>query len=271
MNQFFQAVRHHGWDLSLRGTATFYPEDYPKGTEQLPRALSEHVIAQVERAANLERFDNPAYELTTRILIRCGLRVSDALKLSFDCIIEDGDGELHTSATTTTRCAVRRSSRSTASSEISSATSSTGSSPASPTEPRSCSLARSPTLRSKAYREALGRWLCKCDVRDERGQPVHLTPHQWRHFLGTTLINLDVPQEVVRKLLDHDSHQMVAHYARLSDTTIRRHWEKARKVNLSGEVVTLDPAGPLAEASWAKSASRVRPRHYPTATADCRF
>jgi hypothetical protein len=66
------------------------------------------------------------------------------------------------------------------------------------------------------------------------------------------LINLDVPQEVVRKLLDHDSHQMVAHYARLSDKTIRRHWERARKVNVSGEVVTLDPAGPLAEASWAK-------------------
>src|ERR1035438_3393465 len=45
---------------------------------------------------------------------------------------------------------------------------------------------------------------------------------------------------------------MVAHYARLSDKTIRRHWERARKVNVSGEVVTLDPEGPLAEASWAK-------------------
>jgi len=61
-----------------------------------------------------------------------------------------------------------------------------------------------------------------------------------------------VPQEVVRKILDHDSHAMTAHYARLSDTTIRRHWEQARKVNVSGETVTIDPHGPLAEASWAK-------------------
>jgi len=52
--------------------------------------------------------------------------------------------------------------------------------------------------------------------------------------------------------LDHDSHVMTAHYARLSDTTIRRHWEAARKVNISGETVTLDPDGPLAEAAWAK-------------------
>ena len=39
---------------------------------------------------------------------------------------------------------------------------------------------------------------------------------------------------------------------RLTDTTIRRHWEAARKVNARGEAVTLDPAGPLAEAAWAK-------------------
>ena len=30
---------------------------------------------------------------------------------------------------------------------------------------------------------------------------------------GTRLINQDVPQEVVRRILDHDSPQMTAHYA----------------------------------------------------------
>ena len=39
---------------------------------------------------------------------------------------------------------------------------------------------------------------------------------------------------------------------RLSDTTIRRHWEAARKVDAHGNTVTLDPDGPLAEAAWAK-------------------
>jgi hypothetical protein len=67
-----------------------------------------------------------------------------------------------------------------------------------------------------------------------------------------TSFNRDVPQEVVRRILDHDSHMMTARYARLSDTTIRRHWEAARKVNIKGETVILDPGGPLAEAAWAK-------------------
>ena len=107
-------------------------------------------------------------------------------------------------------------------------------------------------LSTHSYRGQLRDWLDRCDVRDEHGRPVHLTPHQWRHTFGTRLINRDVPQEVVRVLLDHSSGEMTAHYARLHDTTVRRHWENARKVNAKGETVTIDPGGPLAEANWAK-------------------
>ncbi|MEJ7702545.1 MAG: tyrosine-type recombinase/integrase [Geodermatophilaceae bacterium] len=89
-------------------------------------------------------------------------------------------------------------------------------------------------------------------VNNTHGRPVRMTPHQWRHTLGTRLINRDVPQEVVRRILDHDSPQMTAHYARLHDSTVRRHWEAARKIDITGDVVVVDPAGPLAEAAWAK-------------------
>jgi hypothetical protein len=91
-------------------------------------------------------------------------------------------------------------------------------------------------VSSRTYRGALYRWLEDCDIRDEHGQPVHLTPHQWRHTLGTILINRDVPQ----------------HYARLSDKTVREHWERARKVNAEGQPVQISPDGPLGDAAWAK-------------------
>ena len=72
------------------------------------------------------------------------------------------------------------------------------------------------------------------------------------HSLGTRLINRDVPQHIVQKILDHDSAEMAAHYARLSDKTVREHWEKARKVNAEGHAVQVSPEGPLGEAAWAK-------------------
>jgi hypothetical protein len=46
---------------------------------------------------------------------------------------------------------------------------------------------------------------------------------------------------------------MTAHYARITDQTVRRRWEQATKVNINGERVTLDPDGPLAQAQWAKT------------------
>jgi len=64
-----------------------------------------------------------------------------------------------------------------------------------------------------SYRGMLNSWLALCEVHDEHGQPVHLTPHQWRHTFACRLINRDVPQEVIRVLLDHQSTQMTAHYA----------------------------------------------------------
>ena len=46
---------------------------------------------------------------------------------------------------------------------------------------------------------------------------------------------------------------MTSHYAKITDQTVRRHWEQATKVNIKGEHVTLDPDGPLDQAQWAKT------------------
>jgi len=45
---------------------------------------------------------------------------------------------------------------------------------------------------------------------------------------------------------------MTAHYARLSDKTVREHREKARKVSAGGQPVQISPDGPLGDASWSK-------------------
>lgn len=252
LNSFLHAVRQHHWDDTLPATALVFTQDYPARVERAPRALAEQVMAQIEHPDNLARFTNPAYRLVTQILIRAGLRVTDALSVSRDCVVIDAesapylrylnhkmkrealvpiDEQLHA-------LIVEQQGR-------------VGDAPV--LFPRSTKNPDGRTATtSSTYRLALYRWLALCDVRDAHGRPVRLTPHQWRHTLGTRLINRDVPQEVVRRILDHDSPQMTAHYARLHDTTVRRHWEAARKVDIAGALVAIDPAGPLAEAAWAK-------------------
>ncbi len=253
---FLTAVRQHGWDPALPPDALLFPGDQPRRTELLPRALAGHVMAQVEQPGNLARENNPAYRLVTLILIRCGLRVSDALKLPFDCTVTDGSGAPYLRYR---NHKMKREALVPVDDDLLALI----------RGQQQRVLARYPAgivlfprpaknpdgktpVSSSTYRLALYRWLEHCDVRSEHGEPVHLTPHQWRHTLGTVLINRDVPQHVVQKILDHDSPQMTAHYARLSDTTVRDHWEKARKVNAAGQPVQVRAGGPLGDAAWSK-------------------
>jgi integrase len=257
LSAFLVAIRQHRWDDTLPSSAMIFPEDYPKSMKLMPRALAEHVMAQLEDPANLDRWDDPVARLITLILMRCGLRVSDATKLPYDCLVSDADGapylrylnhkmrrealvpiddELHALIADQQRRLLD--------------TWPDGVAVLFPRPIRN--LDGSKPFSYRTYRKKLLGWVQRCDVRDEHGQPACLTPHQWRHTLGTRLINRDVPQEVVRRLLDHDSAEMTSHYARLSDTTVRRHWERALKVNARGETVSYDPDGPMAEAVWAK-------------------
>ena len=90
--------------------------------------------------------------------------------------------------------------------------------------------------------------------RPQRAQPArHLTPHQWRHTLGTILINRDVPRHVVQKILDHDSAEMTAHYARLSRSDRPRALGKdPPRSTPQGRPVPISPDGPLSDAAWSK-------------------
>ena len=250
---FLETVRQRGW-APLDATAALFTDDNPPRPQRGPRAVAEQVMAQIEAATAIAAWPDPAGALITLILIRCGLRVGDATRLAYDCLVTDAksapylryvnhkmnrealvplDQELHA-------LIVGQQAR-------------VADGAAAPPVlfPRPTkNPTRTIPLSTATYRAALYRWLASLDVRDEHGHRVHLTPHQWRHTLGTRLINRDVPQEVVRRILDHDSSQMTAHYARLHDDTVRRHWDAARKVDITGATITSQPGSRLADAAW---------------------
>ena len=220
-------------------------------------------MAQIESPANLRPLDRPRRSSWSHsILIRCGLRVSERpAHCAFDCLLHDGQGapylryfntkmkreaavpideELEAAIRDQQHRVVRRW----------------------PDGHRHLFPARHAQRRrtnillthQQLPRACSTRWLTTCEIHDEHGRPVHLTPHQWRHTFACRLINRDVPQEVVRVLLDHESSRMTAHYARRSPTRpCGVAGKQATKVNIKGERVAIDPEGPLAQAQWAKT------------------
>ncbi len=251
-----RAARQHGWVPRLPAQACFYQEDYPRLRAGAPRALPETVMTQLEREENLARFPDPAGRLLARILMGTGLRVGDGCKLALDCVVRDRQGAPYLRYV---NHKMNRDAFVPIDDQLAEAIAAqqqaviTAFPQAAVLLPRRTrNLDGKLPFSTSTFRGQLVEWLRTCDIRDELGQPVHVTPHQWRHTYGTRLINSQVPQETVRRLLDHASHQMTAHYARLSDQTIRDQWEHARKVGVGGEELPAE-TGPLAEAAWMKN------------------
>jgi integrase len=257
---FLRDVHQFEWAHGLPASSTIYPQDMPREKRSLPeRAVSEFVMSQIEAEPNIAKMANLDYRLILELMIRCGLRISDAMGLKLDCLVADGDANpyLHYYNHKMRRDAYIPVDEGTAErlrgqqlrvhSRYESG-SATVLFPAYKSNPDGVKA-----LQTGGFRRHFTKWLAAIAVSDELGRPVRITPHQFRHTFGTRLINRDVPQHIVQQLLDHTSAEMTSHYARLHDKTVRDSWEKARKINARGEEVTLEEDHPLADAQWTRA------------------
>jgi integrase len=254
--RFLVIARQHDWIPDVPASTAFYTEDAPARSTLPPRALSAIVMAQLEDAANLAKLTDPRWRLLFPLLIETGLRINDALHLAQDCVTFDRHQAPYLRYYNRK---MKREALVPISTDIAAAIAEQAQRVRTEYSARAVLFPRGtrnsdgmhPAPKSVAQ-HALKTWITECKVVDEAGVLARVSLHQFRHTLGTRLINNDVPQEVVRKILDHDSSAMTAHYARLHDDTVRRHWERARKVDVNGQEVTLSPDSPLADAEWTK-------------------
>jgi integrase len=263
---FTDACHRHGWLPRLAPGAVIYVEELPPHHDQVARFIPEFVMAQLESPAALDRLPFTTTRNLVVVLIETGLRGGDACVLPFSPVLDDSAGWpcLRFEATK-----VRAEQLIPLSAKAAAAIS------AQQEHVRQNWPAGSPWLfpgitrnddgrKPYSHRtlcQQLERWQQVIGLRDQAGQPVTVTGHQFRHTLGTRLINSGVPQHTVQKLLGHASPHMTAHYARVHDATIREEFDRyqRQRVNVAGELIGYDPDAPTATAEWVKhNLSRVR-------------
>lgn len=103
-------------------------------------------------------------------------------------------------------------------------------------------------------RKVVKLYVRRAEIRKRDGRlALDVHPHLFRHHVGTSMVNDNVPLPVIQKVLDHGSLEMTGHYARLHDETLKREvlrWHE--RVNRRGERIALPIDGPLEEAAWMK-------------------
>lgn len=78
------------------------------------------------------------------------------------------------------------------------------------------------------------------DICDGTGKIWHFQSHQFRHTVGTRMINNGVPQHIIQRFLGHESPAMTATYATIHDQTMKQEIAKFqnRTVNIAGQTIT---------------------------------
>lgn len=256
---FLDACRRHDWLARLPSTAALYHDDLPSRPRPLPRFIAEFVMNQLEDPERLAALPDDTTRALVVVIMETGLRAGDACSLPFNPLIEDSAGwpclryfnakmaaeqlvPLSATAAETIRAQQAGLLRRWADGP-----------PVLFPAPHSNPDGTRP-FSYATLRQRLARWQDDIDLRDETGQRVRVTAHQFRHTLGTRLINQGVPQHVIQRLLGHASPQMTARYASLHDSTVRQAFDEycQQRVNLAGERIVYDPAGITAEAEWTK-------------------
>ena len=85
-------VRANGWEPRLPPTAAYYKGEIPVTSKDLPRAIDEHVMRQIEAPENIARLTVPSHRHAVTLLIRTGLRTIDATRLPFEPVVMDAAG-----------------------------------------------------------------------------------------------------------------------------------------------------------------------------------
>ena len=75
--------------------------------------------------------------------------------------------------------------------------------------------------------------------------------HQFRHTIGTSMINNGVPQVMVQQYLGHDSLEMTARYAHIHNETLKKAFKQyeGKLINIHGKMKSPNK---ILDARWLK-------------------
>lgn len=229
------------------------PEDYGKLTKPLPRYIPEEVMQQLNQ--HLEALPESVMRMVL-VLQETGLRIGELLQLPMNCLKFDTKGEAYIQYMNWKMSKED-------------------------TKPISSELAKVIQEQQQYIRQNIGgnfeylfcarntgkyrdnnsfhpkpkfmnnktfiRFLKQLaetfDIKDNSGKHWNFQTHQFRHTVGTRMVNLGVPLHIIQRYLGHESPQMTMTYAHIHDETLRKEIEKyheLRVVNFQGESAELD-------------------------------
>ena len=112
------------------------------------------------------------------------------------------------------------------------------------------------SVRSPFLAGILNQLAVKHDIKTNSGDLWKFQAHQFRHSVGTAMVNRGVPIHIISRFLGHETLAMTQVYATLHDSTLKKEVAKFQEkiVDVAGRVIEIDPNSELedTEHRWFK-------------------
>ena len=112
---------------------------------------------------------------------------------------------------------------------------------------------RGGVVKQPTFAQRINRLAYNHDIRDANGQLFRFQAHQFRHTVGTRMVNLGVPHHIIQRYLGHKGPEMTSRYAHIHDATMKdklSEYLKGTLIDVSGKVVAEDGVNDTADLQW---------------------
>lgn len=260
LNVFFETALLNGWlDIPSH---LIRLGDSPKHTKLLPRYIPEEVMYQLNQY--LSKLPEPIMRMVL-VIQECGLRVGELLQLPINCLKQDPKGDSYIQFM---RWKMKSEETLPISPELVSVIQEQQQYIKEylgkdfeylfcARKPKTEFYPKAAVMSDQSFVNFLKKLAEDFDIKDSSGRRWNFQTHQFRHTVGTRMINNGVPQHIVQRYLGHESPEMTMRYAHIHDETLRKEVEKyheSRVFNVTGETVELERAvlGNEQDLEWFK-------------------
>ena len=257
LNEFLTMAAREKW-ANLPSLPLIYKEDAPKRSDYQPRYIPDEVMEQLK-----QHMDSllPHFKRMLLVLIETGRRISELCQLDFDCLLQDATGDWflkhyqskmkkeHTIPISRELARVIQEQQASVKVDWGNQEN-----PFLFVAPKPRGNGRKP-ITPYAFTMSLKKLAYEKGITDSNGNYYNFQSHQFRHTVGTSMVNSGVPLHIIQKYLGHLSPEMTMHYAHIHDRTLKKEIIKyqSKIVNIAGQVIEpINPELNTVDLQWFK-------------------
>jgi len=245
---FLEIAARERW-LPIESGRMIYDEEVPQPPKPQPRYIPPAVLDQLNKyIGNLKA---PWMHMIL-ILQECGMRISELLQLPLDCLTQDARG---TPYLRFMQGKMKREHTIPVSQEIARVIQEQQQVVRG--RPQLSTLLfpnpRGRVFKQFTFAQRINRLAYDHEIRGADGKLFRFQSHQFRHTVGTRMINLGVPHHIIQRYLGHLGPEMTSRYAHIHDATMKEklsEYLQGTLVDVTGK--TVPESGPLdtADLQW---------------------